>query len=223
MFTGIIIEMGEVLSLSRKAAGGSIDIRSDLVSRDASIGDSVSVNGVCLTVVEKKGPILSFDISEETMRSTNISLLRGGEKVNLEPALRPDGRVGGHFVTGHVDGVGKIRSKRKIGDAFKITISAPVDVTALLVEKGSIAIDGISLTVVDVSEGEFSVFIIPHTARVTTMGSKGVGDTVNLEADIIGKYVAKFLGKGKDRTRSGEEGIINALRKTGIVMIGNRE
>lgn len=214
MFTGIIIEMGEVLSFTRKAAGGSIGVRADIVSRDASIGDSISINGVCLTVVEKKGMVLYFDISNETMRSTNLGTLKKGQKVNLEPSLRPDGKIGGHFVTGHVDGVGTIISKNKIGDAFKIVISAPEDITGLLVEKGSVAIDGISLTVVDLSEREFSVVIIPHTANVTTIGFKGPGDTVNLEADIIGKYIARFLKK--DRNANKEQRLMSALAKAGI-------
>lgn len=213
MFTGIIIEMGEVLSLSRKGMGASISVRSDIVCRDAVIGDSISINGVCLTVVERKGNILSFDISYETLRSTNLGQLRKGDRVNLEPALRPDGKLGGHFVTGHVDGVGMIKSKEALNDAFKVVISAPEEITGLLVEKGSVAIDGISLTIVDVSDGEFSVVIIPHTAKVTTIGLKKVGDTVNLEADIIGKYVAKFLKKGEVK----EKGLMDALTKAGFI------
>ena len=213
MFTGIIIEMGEVLSIKRKPAGGAITIRSEKLSASAEIGDSISVNGVCLTVVEKGDNFLSFDMSEETLRSTNLGQLKRGEKVNLEPSLRPDGKIGGHFVTGHVDGVGTIRSKRLIGDAYKISISAPLWITSMLVEKGSVAVDGISLTVVDLSERGFSVMIIPHTARVTTIGLKEAGDTVNLEVDIIGKYVARFLGKNRDI----EEGLMNTLIKAGFI------
>lgn len=213
MFTGIIIEMGEVSSLTKKALGGSITVKSEIIHQDASIGDSISVNGVCLTVVEKKGTALSFDLSDESMRSTNLGQLRKGQKVNLEPSIRPDGKIGGHFVTGHVDGIGTIKSKTRLGDAYKIVVSAPEAITDLLVEKGSVAIDGISLTVVDVSEMEFSVVIIPHTAMNTTIGFKGPGDTVNLEADIIGKYIAKFLRKDKDIK---EQGLINAMTKAGI-------
>ncbi len=225
MFTGIIIEMGEVVALSKKEKGGIISINSAFIYRDAMVGDSISINGVCLTVVEKKGSVLSFDISDETMRSTNLGQLRRGDRVNLEPALRADGKVGGHFVTGHVDGVGVIKSKMKLGDSFKIFLSAPQDITGLLVGKGSVAIDGISLTVVNVSNNEFSVVIIPHTARVTTIGFKGAGDTVNIEADIIGKYVARFMGKitGKNEINSisqnyhSEEGLIKALTRAGIM------
>lgn len=213
MFTGIIIEVGEVSALTKKALGGSITVKSEIIHQDAAIGDSISVNGVCLTVVEKKGTALSFDLSDESMRSTNLGQLRKGQKVNLEPSLRPDGKIGGHFVTGHVDGIGTIKSKTRLGDAYKIVVSAPEAITGLLVEKGSVAIDGISLTVVDVSEREFSVVIIPHTAMNTTIGFKGPGDTVNLEADIIGKYIAKFLRKDKDIK---EQGLINAMTKAGI-------
>lgn len=216
MFTGIIIEMGEVVSFRRKVAGGDLDVKSSIISPSAEIGDSISLNGVCLTVREKKGPVLSFDISDETMRSTNLGELRKGDKVNLEPSLRPDGKIGGHFVTGHVDGVGTIKSKSLVGDAYRIFFSAPRHVSSLLVEKGSIAIDGISLTVVDVLDGEFSVVIIPHTARVTTIGLKKVGDTVNLEADIIGKYVAKFIREGRFESEK-KEGLMEILTKTGFI------
>lgn len=213
MFTGIIIEMGEVLSIMKKGEGGSISVKSERIYSDATIGDSISVNGVCLTVVEKRDKALYFDMSHETMRSTNLGSLKRGERVNLEPALRPDGRLGGHFVTGHVDGIGTIRSKERHGDSFKVVISAGEDITGLLVEKGSVAVDGISLTVVDVLPGEFSVVIIPHTAMVTTIGFKGVGETVNLEADIIGKYVAKFLKKGESK----DKGLLDMLTKAGFI------
>lgn len=213
MFTGIIIEMGEVASFKRRASGGTMSVRSDIISHDAEIGDSISINGVCLTVTEKKGSVLSFDISYETLRSTNLGQLRKGDRVNLEPALRPDGKLGGHFVTGHVDGIGIIKSRETIGDAFKIVISAPEEITGLLVEKGSVAIDGISLTVVDVTDREFSVVIIPHTEKVTTIGLKNVGDTVNLEADIIGKYVAKFLKKDESK----DKGLLDTLTKAGFI------
>lgn len=213
MFTGIIIELGEVESFYRRASGGSISVRSDVISHDAEIGDSISINGVCLTVIEKKGSVLSFDISYETLRSTNLGQLRKGDRVNLEPALRPDGKLGGHFVTGHVDGIGTIKSKKTLGGALKIVISAPKEIIDLLVEKGSVAIDGISLTVVDVSDSEFSVVIIPHTEKVTTIGFKNVGDTVNLEADIIGKYVAKFLKKDESKDKD----LLNRLTKAGFI------
>lgn len=214
MFTGIIVEMGEVVRLRRRASGASFAVKADTIVSDVVVGDSIAVNGACLTVVGVKGKDLTFDLSDETLRATNLGQLRPGERVNLEPSLRTGGKMGGHFVTGHVDATGKIRTKTAAGDAFSIVIEAPEEVTRFLVEKGSVAIDGISLTVVDVSEGAFSVVIIPHTARVTTIGFKGRGDLVNLEADIIGKYVARFLSKERPK---GEEGLMKSLAKAGFV------
>ncbi len=216
MFTGIIIETGAVVSLNRKQSGASLTIAADEVSRDAAIGDSIDVNGACLTVVNRNGNMLSFDLSDETLRSTNLGRLKPGDRVNLEPSLRPDGKLGGHFVTGHVDCVGRIGSKTMIGDTYTITIEAPEKVTGILVEKGSIAIDGISLTVVGVSRDTFTVVIIPHTAKITTLGLKNAGDTVNLEADIIGKYVARFLNRDAIKTGS-DERLMSSLKKAGFI------
>lgn len=199
MFTGIIVEMGEIISLKRKTGGASLSLKSEDVARDAKIGDSISINGVCLTAVEAKGGVITFDLSDETLRSTNLGQLKSGDRVNLEPSLRPDSKLGGHFVTGHVDGVGRIRSKTIMGNAFKIEVGVGKDMMDFLVEKGSVAVDGISLTVVDILKDGFTVVIIPHTARLTTMGFKGPGDTVNIEVDILGKYVARFLNRGGNR------------------------
>ncbi len=225
MFTGIIDELGEVISLSRKQAGlptgqagASLVVAAAALSKDAAIGDSIAVNGACLTVVRRDGALLSFDLSDETLRSTNLGQLRPGERVNLEPSLRTDGKLGGHFVTGHVDAVGRMRSKTKVGDTFEIVIEAPEAVTALLVEKGSVAVDGISLTVVAVARDAFSIVIIPHTARVTTIGFKDAGRTVNLEADIIGKYVARFLRYKTDAGKtSNDASLIESLREAGYI------
>ena len=198
MFTGLVAEMGEVLSLKKRDNGATLFLDAKSLAKDAVLGDSISVNGTCLTVVEIKGWTLAFDISDETLRSTNLGRLTKGTGVNLEPSLRLDSRLGGHFVTGHIDGVGTIRTKARTGDAYKIVIAADDGLTGFLVEKGSVAVDGISLTVVDVMKDGFSVVIIPHTASLTTIGFKGPGETVNIEVDILGKYVAKFLQKGKD-------------------------
>lgn len=199
MFTGIIVEMGEVTAVEKR--GGVVHLSLNLreIIKDAEIGDSVSVNGTCLTLVEIKGVTMRFDLSDETLSSTNLGLLKPGDRVNLEPSLRPDSKLGGHFVSGHVDGTGRIKSKAEIGDTFKIEIEVLEKVIHFLVEKGSVAVDGISLTVVDILRDSFTVVIIPHTARLTTMGFKGPGDTVNVEADIIGKYVARFLNKEGNR------------------------
>ncbi len=216
MFTGIVTEMGDVISLRQKEAGASLTIRAPETARDAAIGDSISVNGVCLTVVDRGDDgILSFDLSGETLGATNLGQLRPRQRVNIEPSLRADGKLGGHFVTGHVDAVGRIRSKIRAGDTLKIVIEAPEEVTRSLVEKGSVAVDGISLTVVDLSRDTFTVFIIPHTASITTLGLKGPGDTVNLEGDIIGKYVARFMGR--DRSKAADERFRGSLTKAGYI------
>ena len=199
MFTGLILEMGEILSVKRRSGGAILSHKSKEVAASAKQGDSISVNGVCLTVINTNNNILSFDLSEETLRSTNLGSLKTGDAVNLEPSLSFNSKIGGHFVTGHVDAAGKIRSKVNIGDMVKVEIEAPVNVINFLVEKGSVAVDGISLTVVDILKNIFTVMIIPHTAKLTTIGFKGPGDTVNLEADILGKYVARFLNREENR------------------------
>jgi riboflavin synthase len=199
VFTGIIIEMGEIAALDRKGGITRLFLKSQEVVKDAKIGDSVSVNGTCLTIVEIKDAAMGFDISDETLRSANLGSLKTGDRVNLEPSLRPDSKLGGHFVSGHVDDIGRIKSKTKIGDTFKVEIEVPEKILYFLVEKGSVTVDGISLTVVDILKNGFTIVMIPHTARLTTIGFKGPGDTVNIEVDIIGKYVAKFLNRGMDR------------------------
>ncbi len=198
MFTGLIVEMGEVVSMTKREGGARLSLAAKTVSEGAGIGDSISINGACLTVVEKKGTVLSFDLSNETLRATNLGRLRIKDRVNLEPALRLDARLDGHFVTGHIDGVGTIRSKTAAGDMYKIVIDAGQEIVDFLVGKGSVAVDGISLTVVDVLRDGFSVVIIPHTAALTTIGYKDAGDSVNLEGDILGKYVSKFLKRTND-------------------------
>jgi riboflavin synthase len=210
LFTGLIVEMGEAVSLIKKGDAARLSLKAKTLSRDAALGDSISVNGTCLTVVETKGDVLSFDLSGETLRSSNIGQLKIRDRVNLEPALRLDAKLGGHFVTGHIDGVGKITSKALTGDVYRILVGTEGRIADFLVEKGSVAVDGISLTVVDVLKDAFSIVIIPHTARLTTIGSKGPGDTVNIEVDILGKYVSKFLSKGKDTD------FMNTLRREGF-------
>lgn len=190
--------MGKIVSLSRTSGGARLSIEADAVLSGADIGDSIAINGTCLTIVEIRGKNLSFDLSDETLNSTNLGRLKPGDRVNLEPSLRPDSKMGGHFVTGHIDGVGRIKSKAATGDVWKIVIDSGAQIADFLVEKGSVAVDGISLTVVDVFKDSFSLVIIPHTAVLTTIGFKKAGDEVNIEVDILGKYVSKFLNKGKD-------------------------
>ncbi len=215
MFTGLILEMGEILSVKRRSGGAILSLKSKEVAASAKQGDSISVNGVCLTVINTNNNILSFDLSEETLRSTNLGSLKTGDAVNLEPSLSFDSKIGGHFVTGHVDAAGKIRSNANIGDMMKVEIEAPVNVINFLVEKGSVAVDGISLTVVDILKNSFTVMIIPHTAKLTTIGFKGPGDTVNIEADILGKYVARFLGRRVDSNSS----LIKTLMEGGYIQV----
>jgi len=198
MFTGLIEEMGKTVSIAGRPGGARLSLEADSVSAGAAIGDSIAVNGTCLTVVEIRGRTLSFDMSDETLRSTDLGLLKPGDRVNLEPSLRPDSRMGGHFVTGHIDGVGRIKSREMSGETCRIVIDSGAHIAGFLVEKGSVAIDGISLTVVDVFPDGFSIVIIPHTAGMTTIGFKKPGDKVNIEVDILGKYVSKFLNKGRD-------------------------
>jgi len=195
VFTGLIVEMGKVVSLQRKNKGTVLSLKSQDVATSAKLGDSISVNGVCLTVVNKSNNCLSFDLSEETLMSTNLGSLKAGEAVNLEPSLSPVSKIGGHFVTGHVDGVGKILYREPLGNMTKFKFQAPGYIIGFFVEKGSVAVDGISLTIVDVFKKGFTVVIIPHTAKLTTMGFKGPGDIVNIEADILGKYVARLLNR----------------------------
>jgi riboflavin synthase len=212
MFTGIIVGTGRVTAVERGAGilHLSIDVRE--VIGDAKIGDSISVNGVCLTAVEIKGSIVRFELSGETLRATNLGALKIGDRVNLEPSLRADSRLSGHFVLGHVDGIGRIKSKTEMGEAFKVTIEVSKDIIALLVEKGSVAVDGISLTVVDILKDTFTVVIVPYTAGLTTIGFKGPGDTVNIEVDIIGKYVSRFMGGDRK-----EKSLMKTLTEEGYI------
>lgn len=212
MFTGLIVGMGSVVSVTRGATSAvlAVDVP-EAVSTSASLGDSIAVSGVCLTVTAIKGNRLSFDVSSETLASSALGSLKSGSSVNIEPSLTPSSKLGGHFVTGHVDAVGRIVKKRFDGQAWHLEIEAPADVTKFLVDKGSVTVDGISLTVVKVTRSGFTLVIIPHTADITTIGQKGVGSLVNLEADIIGKYVHRYLHGQK-----GEDSLLNTLRSEGF-------
>ncbi len=194
MFTGLVETLGSVTALEKADNGIRLSVK-PMTDYELKTGDSVSVNGVCLTVTDTGKSAPAFDVSPETLRSTNLGELRVGNKVNLERALRLSDRLGGHVVTGHVDGVGTILEKRQAGEYTFYTFEAPAAISRYIVKKGSIAIDGISLTVVDIERRGFSVAIIPHTLKATNIGGKNVGDRVNLEADILGKYVEKFLGR----------------------------
>lgn len=199
MFTGIIEELGVIKSIKRGAEDFIIEIATPKLVPELNIGDSVAVNGICLTVTKKTRDSFTVDVMPETVLKTNLNELKLGESVNLERAAMLSSRLGGHLVTGHVDAVGVIKSKTGQQNALLIKIEAPEMVTRYLIDRGSIAIDGISLTVMDYGNGHVTVSIIPHTAKVTTLGFKGPGDRVNLEADLIGKYVEKFVSGRKEK------------------------
>ena len=193
MFTGIIEEMGVVKAVGRTPQGCSVTILAKTILDGLKVGDSVTVNGVCLTVVGCDGTEIKADISPETLKVTTLGALKAGDPVNLERAMRLGDRLGGHLVTGHVDGTGAIRSRVQEADALQIMIEAHRDILRYCVSKGSITVDGISLTINDVTDRGFRVTIIPHTAKVTTLGIKQVGDAVNLETDLVGRYVERLF------------------------------
>ena len=193
MFTGIIEEMGSVKALRREAGAARLTISASAVLGGTALGDSICVNGVCLTVVEMGKSGFSADVANETLKITNLGELQTGQKVNLERALQLSARIGGHLVTGHVDAVGRIREKKQEGNSWRIFIDTPETALRYIIKKGSVAVDGISLTVADADETGFSIAMIPHTAKLTTLGFKSAGNSVNLETDIIGKYVERLL------------------------------
>jgi len=193
MFTGIVEEMGVIKRLEKSGAGTTLTILASTVMDDLEAGASVSVNGACLTVVSVGEREFAVEVSPETLAVTTLGQLAAGTPVNLERAMRVHDRIGGHLVAGHVDGVGSIRNRTPEGNAIVLTIEAPREVLRYCVHKGSITLDGISMTINEVSDRNFSVAVIPHTAKATTLGLKKPGETVNLEADLIGKYVERLL------------------------------
>ena len=194
MFTGIIEEVGVIKNIKMGAKSAVITIQAKTVMEDIHLGDSIAMNGVCLTVTSFDKNSYSVDVMHETLRRTNLGELKGGSRVNLERAMAADGRFGGHIVAGHVDGPGTITSMKQDDNAVWITIETEPSVLKYIVEKGSITIDGISLTVAEVDSRSFAVSVIPHTGMHTTLLEKKPGDTVNLETDMVGKYVEKLLG-----------------------------
>ena len=195
MFTGIIEELGKVQRIARGSKEQRLVINCKKILEDIHIGDSIAVNGVCLTVVDFSINSFSADVMNETFSRSGLGELTPGSVVNLERAMAVNGRFGGHIVSGHIDGTGKIKSVRQDGNAVWFEISVDSIILSGIVEKGSIAIDGISLTVAAVGPDSFKVSIIPHTLKETVLGGRRVGDRVNLENDVIGKYISKFLGR----------------------------
>jgi riboflavin synthase len=195
MFTGLVECLGKVREVSPDGAGTRLRIEEAAIARDLPLGASVAVNGVCLTVVAVEEPIFAFQAGPETLRLTNLGELRPGMQVNLERPLKLGDRLDGHIVQGHVDGIGRIERRERQADWETVWFTCASERTRQMIRKGSIAIDGVSLTLVDVGDGRFSVALIPHTLAVTTLGFKQPGDSVNLEIDMFAKYVFKCLAQ----------------------------
>ncbi|SDI82258.1 riboflavin synthase alpha chain [Pseudobutyrivibrio sp. 49] len=195
MFTGIVEELGKVQRIERGGRQQRITINCSRILEDIHMGDSIAVNGVCLTVVEYSANSFSADVMNETFSRSSLGSLTVGSPVDLERAMAANGRFGGHIVSGHIDGTGIIKNIRQDGNAVWFEIKTDVKILDGIVEKGSITIDGISLTVAGVSRDSFKVSIIPHTLKETVLGHKKIGDIVNLENDVVGKYIKKFLGR----------------------------
>lgn len=193
MFTGIVEETGKIESVTKGSKSAILTVAAHKVLENTKIGDSIAVNGVCLTVTSISGNKFTADVMAETIRRSSLGSLKHGSKVNLERAMAADGRFGGHIVSGHIDGVGTIRSLIREDNAVWVEIETPDKLLKYIVEKGSIAIDGISLTVAKLTDDSFSVSVIPHTGEETTLLTKKPGDIVNLENDIVGKYVERFI------------------------------
>jgi len=192
MFTGIVKELGVVRRVNRAGGLYKLEVESAVISRDINAGDSVAVNGVCLTLTGRKNAILSFDVMAETIARSHLASLKEKDRVNLEGALKAGDSLGGHFVTGHIDCVGTVRAIKKSGGEFLMEVGFPERFAGLVVEKGSVSLDGVSLTVGSAGRGSFEVYLIPHTLKVTTLASAKAGDGINVEFDLIGKYIARL-------------------------------
>ena len=201
MFTGIIEEIGKVLGIQKGTNSAVLSVQASEITEDVRIGDSVAVNGVCLTVTSISSNGFTADVMHETLNRSSLGNLRIGKPVNLERAMAANGRFGGHIVSGHIDGTGTVSDIRRDDNALWYTIKTPLPILRYIIEKGSIAIDGISLTVARVYQDSFSVSIIPHTASFTTLSSRRVGDSVNLENDCIGKYVERLMPKESQNSK----------------------
>lgn len=197
MFTGLVEEMGEVARLDRRDGAWRLEIKAERVLEGTEVGSSLALNGVCLTVVERIGTLLSFDVGPETLKATALADLVPGAPVNLERPLRLGAPLGGHLVLGHVDGIGRVARVTPERDTVRIRIEVPdPGLERYLIPKGSVAVDGVSLTVAELLAGAFEVMVIPHTLAVTTLGRRLPGERVNLEMDVIGKYVFRFVSRG---------------------------
>ena len=217
MFTGLVAELGTVQRLARQGNSYHLTVGAKKVLQNLKIGDSVAVNGACLTVVRMDDSGFTADVMPETVRLTNIGSLQPGSRVNLERTLRLCDGLDGHIVSGHVEGLGTISEQRPEGIAVVVTIATPPELLKYIIKKGSIAIDGISLTVTELTDTSFSVSLIPYTAKETTLGFKKVGDSVNLETDILGKYVERMLTWNKRQEGQADTLNMNTLLENGFV------
>lgn len=203
MFTGIIEEIGRVKKIERQSNSIKLTIDANVVLDDVKLGDSIATNGICLTVSSFCGNSFTADVMPETVSKTNLNNLKVNDLVNLERALTLNGRLGGHIVSGHIDGTGRIVKKIHDDKAVRITVETSKKILSMMVEKGSVTIDGISLTITDVADTNFSVSVVNHTQKETTITLKNIGDIVNIENDIIGKYISKFVGDKDSTSKSG--------------------
>jgi riboflavin synthase len=220
MFTGIIEGLGTIIEIRPAGREKRLTFDADFVLDQTKIGDSISVSGVCLTVIMIDGKRFQVDVSPETFARTTFLRAKIGDRVNLERALRLSGRIDGHLVSGHIDGIGTVKRKQNTGNAVIFTIGVPESLSRYMVKKGSVAVDGISLTINNCGRDSFDVSIIPHTAKLTTMGFSKVGNPVNIETDMIGKYVERFVNKMQysDREKEAEQSVdMQFLAKTGFL------
>ncbi len=197
MFTGIIEDVGAIAGIGKGEGRWTFTIRTGFKPGDIRVGDSIAVNGVCLTVTGLEGGSIKADASLETLSLTTLRGSSINDRVNLERAMRADSRLGGHIVMGHVDGIGRIVAVGPEGDSLKVEVETPAEISRYIVKKGSVAVDGISLTVNDQRDNRFTLNVIPYSAAKTTLGSKNLGDQVNVETDILGRYVEKFIKRGE--------------------------
>ena len=221
MFTGIIEGLGTIDAMRPAGQGKRLTIASDYALDQTKIGDSIAVNGACLTVVKLNGKKFEVDLSPETLSASTFDTAKRGDRVNLERAMRLSDRIDGHLVSGHIDGVGVIKQREKLGNAIMITIDVPEALTRYMIHKGSVAVDGISLTINTCEPKSFTVSIIPHTAQITTVGLKQNGDAVNIETDMIGKYVERFTSgdsNPRDEKPKASSGVtMESLAKSGFL------
>jgi riboflavin synthase len=220
MFTGIVEGLGTITGIRPAGSGRRLSLVADFVLNQTKIGDSIAVSGACLTVVSISEKQLDADVSAETLQKTILGRIKIGERINIERALRLSDRLGGHLVTGHVDGIGTIAGRNSDGNSISMTINIPQVLSRYIIAKGSVAVDGVSLTVSNCFENSFDLSIIPHTAQVTTIGLRKIGDTVNIETDMIGKYVERFISPaapiGKNSSAKASQIDLNFLEKTGF-------